>query len=76
MIVSGEIDQDLMDPSENVEESTIDIFSSAGKWLYTFESNKIETRSIIKNDRLYTISNMSHVDGQQYINVYKIKYNN
>lgn len=71
-VVSGEIFQDKF---ELVTDGTIDIFNDEGIWLCTFKMNDISVQSIIKNDRLYNITNIDSKTGQQYINVYKIHYN-
>jgi len=68
-VVSGE-DKTLYDNMEIV----VDIFNDTGKWIYNFKTPFIESKSLIKNDRLYTPTQINQ-DGEQYINVYKIHYN-
>jgi len=71
-VVSGEISRDV---EEKLIEVEVDIFNKDGIWLYSFKTNNIVNQSFIKNDRLYTVTKISPITGQQYINVYKIHYN-
>jgi hypothetical protein len=54
---------------------TIDIFTTEGKYLYSFESDIIGPFSSITNDRLFSIMFPDPDTGDQPINVYRIDYN-
>ncbi|MFC1556403.1 6-bladed beta-propeller [candidate division KSB1 bacterium] len=70
-VVSGEIYQERF---EMETDGTIDIFNEDGIWLHTFTMKEISVQSVIKKNRLYNATKISPVDGQQYVNVYKIDY--
>ena len=59
-----------------LKEITIDIFDKTGNWLYTFETDKIIQRTLIRNNKLYTVTNIHNLNDPQYIHVYDIHYAN
>ncbi len=55
--------------------STIDIFNTDGEFLYSFESNLISSRSLIRNNRLYSQPLRLDDYGEMTIGVYEVEYN-
>lgn len=71
-VVSGEIWEDKFSTKK---ENSIDIFVPDGVWLCSFTTPDVSLKSFVKNDRLYSVGKQDPDTGQQYINVYRIKYN-
>ncbi len=70
-VVTGEFN---LDNGNYRFQNTLDIFSNKGIWLYTFKTRNISYKSIIRNDRLYTPTNIDNRTARQYINAFKISY--
>ncbi|MFC1493624.1 hypothetical protein ACFL6O_06635, partial [candidate division KSB1 bacterium] len=55
--------------------STIDIFNTDGEFLYSFESELISSRALIRNNRLYSQPMVLDDIGEMMIGVYEVRYN-
>jgi len=72
-VISGETYEDNMNPDY---ENTVDIFNKKGKWLQSFKTKLLSRYIVYNNGKIYRILPITLDDYDQYIEVYKIKYQN